>query len=168
MEFQTVILAKHHIRNEFTCGQEILDDYIKKQANQDMRKRLAMCFIIADEPNDSRVKGYYTLSNTSISREFIPEELQRKFPKAYTAIPATLLGRLARDRNFTKQGLGEKLLIDALYRSYLASRELGSFAVVVDPLDEIAEQFYASYGFTKLPDSGKLFLPMKTIEQLFE
>lgn len=168
MELHTVSLAKHHIREEFSCGQEVLDAYLKKQANQDIRKRLAMCFILSDEPKDNRVKGYYTLSNTSIPREFIPDDLQRRFPKAYKVIPATLLGRLARDRNFTKQGLGEKLLIDALYRSYLASRELGSFAVVVDPINEFAEQFYASYGFAKLPDSGKMFLSMKTIEQLFE
>ncbi len=168
MELQTVVLAKHHIREEFSCGHEILDEYLKKQANQDIRKRLAMCFILSDEPKDNRVKGYYTLSNSSIPREYIPDDLQRRFPQAYKVIPATLLGRLARDRNFTKQGLGEKLLIDALYRSYLASRELGSFAVVVDPIDEFAEQFYAGYGFTKLPDSGKMFLPMKTIEQLFE
>jgi hypothetical protein len=59
------------------------------------------------------------------------------------------------------------LLINALYRSYLASKELGSFAVVVDPIDEEAEMFYVAYGFKKLPDSGKLFIAMKTIDQLF-
>lgn len=139
MEFQTVGLAKHHIREEFSCGHEIVDEYLKNQANQDIRKRLAMCFVLSDEPIDNRVKGYYTFSNTSIPREFIPDDLQSRFPQAYKVIPATLLGRLARDRNFTKQGIGEKLLIDALYRSYLASRELGSFAVVVDPIDEFAE-----------------------------
>jgi len=168
MELHTVSLAKHHIRKEFDCGQVVLDEYLKKQANQDIRKRIAMCFIISDEPEDNRVKGYYTLSNTSIPRDLIPDDLQRRFPHAYKSIPATLLGRLARDRNFTKQGIGEKLLIDALYRSYLASREIGSFAVVVEPINEIAEQFYSSYGFTKLPDSGKMILAMKTIEQLFE
>ena len=167
MQLITENLAKHHIRNEFYCGHEWLDVYLKTQVNQDIRKRLAVCFVISDQASN-RVMGYYTLSNTGLSRELIPESLQKKFPPAYKTIPATLLGRLARDQHFKKQGLGEKLLIDALYRSYLASLELGSFAVIVDPIDEFAVQFYASYGFQLLPDSGKMFMTMKTIEQLFE
>jgi hypothetical protein len=39
--------------------------------------------------------------------------------------------------------------------------------MVVDPLDEDAEAFYTKYGFIMLPDSGKMFLPMKTIKNLF-
>jgi hypothetical protein len=34
---------------------------------------------------------------------------------------------------------------------------------MVDPLDEEAEQFYDRFGFLKLPDSGKQFLPIATI-----
>jgi len=58
-------------------------------------------------------------------------------------------------------------LIDALSRSYEISKSVGSFAVVVDPLDEDAEKFYFKYGFILLPDSSKMFLPMKTIGKLF-
>jgi len=55
-----------------------------------------------------------------------------------------------------------------LKRSYDASLKIGSFAVVVDPIDHYAEFFYYKFGFIKLPDSGKMFLPMNTIAQLFE
>lgn len=169
MVFQTVSLHSSHSREDFECGQLVLGDYLKKQANQDIKKRLSACFVIAiNEGSVNKVKGYYTLSNTSLSRELIPADLQKKFPQAYDTIPATLLGRLARDKSLIGQGHGEKLLIDALYRSHLASKELGSFAVFVDPIDTNAEVFYASYGFKKLPDSGKMFLPMKTIDQLFQ
>jgi len=58
-------------------------------------------------------------------------------------------------------------LVDALKRCFELSVLLGSFAVIVDPLDLEAELFYKKYGFIKLPDSGKMFLPMRTIEQLF-
>jgi len=168
MELQTVNLSSSHNRDNFECGQHILDEYLKKQANQDVKKRLSACFVITvNEESIDRVKGYYTLSNTSISRELIPSDFQNKFPKSYDTIPATLLGRLARDKSVIGQGHGERLLIDALYRSHIASKELGSFAVVVDPIDEKAGKFYSDYGFKKLPDSGKMFLPMKTIDQLF-
>lgn len=169
MVLQTVSLNSSHNRDDFECGQLVLDDYLKKQANQDVKKRLSVCFVITErEESLDKIKGYYTLSNTSISRDLVPTELQNKFPKAYDTIPATLLGRLARDKSVIGQGHGEMLLLDALYRSHLASKELGSFAVVVDPIDEKAEKFYLEYGFQKLPDSGKMFLPMKTIDQLFK
>ncbi|MCC6702302.1 MAG: GNAT family N-acetyltransferase [Fluviicola sp.] len=168
MELLTVSLQSYHFRDEFESGQIVLDDYLKKQANQDIKKRVSACFVLThQEQSLEKVKGYYTLSSTSIPRELIPSELEKKFPKSYQTIPATLLGRLARDKTVIGTGQGEKLLIDALYRSHLAAKEVGSFAVVVDPIDEKAESFYLDYGFKKLPDSGKLFLAMKTIDQLF-
>ena len=39
-------------------------------------------------------------------------------------------------------------------------------AVVVDPINEYAVEFYRKYGFEQLPDSEKMFLPMSVIEQL--
>ena len=60
------------------------------------------------------------------------------------------------------------ILIDAINRSFELSKTIGSFAVVVDPIDKDAERFYDKYGFIKLPDSGKMFLPMRTIRQLFQ
>lgn len=165
--FKTVLLHSSHFRTDFKCGKSVLDDYLKFQASQDMKKRLSACFVCVNEELNEPVIAYYTLSNSSISRDFIPMEWQRKFPKSYKTIPTTLLGRLAVDVTFHGKGLGRELLVEALYRSYLASKEIGSVAVVVDPIDDNAQQFYVSYGFQKLPDSGKLFLAMKTIAQLF-
>jgi hypothetical protein len=54
-----------------------------------------------------------------------------------------------------------------LKRSYEISHEIGSFAVVVDPIDLEAENFYEKYDFIKLPDSGKMFIAMKTLHELF-
>ncbi len=59
-------------------------------------------------------------------------------------------------------------MIDALKRCYLISKEIGSFAVVVDPIDEEAEKFYQRYGFIKLPDSKKMILATKTLKELFD
>ena len=145
----------------------MLDTYIQKQANQDVKRKLSVCFVI-NEIETNLIKGYYTLSNTSVSSDFIPNQIRNKLPKAYNSIPATLLGRLAIDNRFQGQGIGKYLLIDALKRSYEISKTIASFAVVVDPIDQDAENFYNKYGFIKLPDSGKMFLPMKTISQLFE
>jgi hypothetical protein len=40
--------------------------------------------------------------------------------------------------------------------------------VIVDPIDDNATQFYKKFGFVLLPDSGKMFIPMLTIGELFK
>ena len=160
------ILSSRHRRSEFTCGNELLDNYLHKQANQDIKRKLSACFVLNDKEADL-IKGYYTLSTNSIPQESIPIQIQKKLPGSYKSIPTTLLGRLAVDLRFQGQGVGKLLLIDALKRSFENSKTIGSFAVVVDPIDKDAENFYSKYGFIKLPDSGKMFLPMRTINQLF-
>lgn len=160
-------LQSKHKKSDFSCGKEMLDFYIQKQANQDIKRKLSACFVIAQEET-KRIKGYYTLSNSSIPQDLIPPEIQKKLPKTYQSIPAILLGRLAIDSQFQGQGIGRLLLVDALKRCQDISKSLGFFAVIVDPIDHNAEKFYTKYGFIKLPDSGKMFLPMKTISQLFE
>jgi len=165
MSLITVPLTAAHNRNDFTCGQPLLDDYLRKQARQDVRRRLSACFVWPGE--NAGIKGYYTLSGASIERKQLPEEWMKKMPPAYTELPVILLGRLAVAASYQGQGLGESILMDALKRSSSVSSELGSMAVVVDPLDAAAERFYARYDFIRLPDSGKLFLPMAVINRLF-
>jgi hypothetical protein len=167
MILQTEHLTSSHNKREFSCGNIILDNYLKRQAGQDIKRKLSACFILPDvEAN--LIKGYYTLSNHIIPSELIPEKYIKKLQGSYSSIPATLLGRLAVDKRYQAQGIGKILLIDALKRSFIISKSIGSFAVVVDPLDEETDGFYARYGFIKLPDSGKMFLPMNVINQLFE
>ncbi len=166
MSHFTEPLAKSHKKSSFSSGKEMLDSYIQHQATQDIKKKLSACFVHTDDKTGI-VKGYYTLSNNSIPLNQVPENIRKKLPKSYKTVPTTLLGRLAVDNNFQGQGIGKYLLIDALKRSYETSKQIGSLAVIVDPLDEEAERFYEKYGFIKLPDSGKMFLPMKTIQQLF-
>ena len=156
-----------HKKSDFSCGKEMLDNYLHKQANQDIKRKLSACFVIKEEQTEL-IKGYYTLSNNSIPLEDIPDDIKKKLPRSYITIPTTLLGRLAIDNNFQGQGIGKLILIDALKRSFQLSKTIGSFAVVVEPIDKDAESFYDKYGFIKLPDSGKMFLPMKTIGQLFQ
>ncbi|TWR24765.1 GNAT family N-acetyltransferase [Mucilaginibacter pallidiroseus] len=151
-------------KKEFTCGKEMLDNYLHKQASQDIKRRLSTVSVMLD---GDRIIGYYTLSSTSIPRELVPEQVQKKMPPSYHNLPAILLGRLALDQNYKGQRLGEYLLIDALKKCYNVSlTHVGAMAVIVDPLDAEAEAFYLKYDFVKL-DSGKMFLTMQTIAALF-
>lgn len=166
MKVLTELLNAKHKKAEFSCGKPILDNYFHRQAKQDVKRQLAACFVWEDSES-GLVKGYYTLSNSGVDSKYIPDSFRKKLPSSYDSIPTTLMGRLAVDKRFQGTGAGKLLLIDALRMSYETSSSIGSFAVVVDPLDPEAEKFYAKFGFIALPDSGKMFLPMRTIKELF-
>lgn len=156
-------LGKHD-RAAFCCGVEKLDRYLKQQAGQDARKRVAAPFVLI-EKTSGFIAGYYTLSSTSIKFEELPVEISKKLPK-YPLVPATLLGRLAVDQNHRQKGLGEMLLMDALYRSLQS--EIATTAVVVDAKEEQACSFYQHYNFIQFPDlSHRLFMMMETIANLW-
>ncbi|HFA51998.1 MAG TPA: GNAT family N-acetyltransferase, partial [Bacteroidetes bacterium] len=144
-EYLTVPLDAKHKKSEFACGNTFLDNYIQKQAKQDIKRKLSACFVWSDEENN--IKGFYTLSNAGIPREAMPDEISKKLPRVYESLPVTLLGRLAIREKNKGQGLGKLLLVDALKRSCEASEVIGSMAVIVDPIDENAIKFYGRFGF---------------------
>lgn len=164
MALRIAALEKKYDKSKFSCGNELLDNYIRKQAKQDVNRDLSACFVLFD--NDNIIRGYYTLSANSIKRDEFPIELINKLPPSYIELPTILLGRLAIDESIKGQGYGEVILLDALNRCLEISESMGSMAVVVDPIDKKAENFYLRYGFILLPDSGKMFLPMKTIKDI--
>ena len=166
MKLEKGLLRKYHRREQFDCGIDSLNAYIKQQAGQDVRKKLAVCFVFTEK---EEVKGYYTLSGGSIPKEDIPGKYAKKYPRSYSNIPVILLGRLAVDNNYKGKGIGEYILMDALKESYEVSKtKIGATAIITDPVNDRAESFYAQYGFIKLVDSGKMFLPMQVIRLLFD
>ena len=159
-------LAKHHDRKAFNCGVPELDEYLLQRAGQDMRRRVAAVFVIVPENEPGRVAGYYTLSSASIVLDQLPDDLVKKLPR-YPTVPAVLIGRLARDVNFS--GVGKLLMLDALARSFQHSGEVAAAVVLVDAKNEQAREFYERYGFVEIEDiSNRMFLPMKTIEKLLK
>ncbi len=159
-------LGKHHDRAAFDCGVEALGRYIREQAGQDTKKKIAATFVlVGDAP--ATIAGYYTLSSTSVNVGELPEHIAKKLPR-YPLMPATLIGRLAVDRNYQGKGHGEILLVDALRRSLISTKQIGSVAVVVDAKDDKAKAFYEHFQFIPLVNySHRLFLPMTVIQDYF-
>jgi len=158
-------LSAHHDRAAFTSGVEPLDRYLRAQAGQDSRRRVASCFILtrADEP--AQVLGYYTLSALSIALTDLPSSLAKRLPR-YPIMPATLMGRLATDSRRRGKRLGELLLLDACSR--VLRSEIATLALVVDAKDAVAEQFYTRYRFLPLSaGSRRMFLPITEVAALF-
>lgn len=164
MNFLTIPLHAGVERTGFNSGNPVLDNYIKRVASQDVKRRLATVYVRVEE---TVLAGYYTLSSIGVPRSLVPDIIREKMPPSYSQLPATLIGRLAVDNRFQGQGKGRLLLMDALKRSLFASESaIGSYAVVVDPIDDAAIDFYRKFGFACLETSDRLFLPMKVIRSL--
>jgi len=153
-----------HRREEFDCGVDALDDYLKKRSRKEMDAGLVVCFVAVPENDPGCIAGFYTLSAATILTTALPEVMTRKLPR-YGEFPATLLGRLARSTHFRGQGLGDRLMISALARAAHGAEEVASWAIVTDPKDDNARRFYEEFGFSEL-NANRLFVTMKQVKVL--
>lgn len=156
-------LARNHEREAFDCGIPALNDYLRRQATQDMRRGVSRVYV-ARNRGSSKVLGYYTLSATSFGKRNLPEVEAKRLP--HYPIPAALLGRLAVDRSCQGQGLGKHLLFDAFHRTLQATEMLAVYALIVDAKNDKARAFYEHYGFLRFPNTpSRLFIPVETLRQ---
>lgn len=156
--FRVVSLDPDHDRSTFHSGSDPLDRYFRERVTQDIRRRVAACFVALSR--DGRIAGYYTLAATGVLLGELPEKIIKRLPR-YPSIPAVRMGRLAVDESFKSQGLGGALLADALTRAVRS--DIAAYALVVDAKDTGAADFYRHHGFLELTSEPlTLFLPLTT------
>jgi GNAT superfamily N-acetyltransferase len=159
--------AAKHRRHEFSCEEHDLTEFLHNRALAEMEARASACFVLVPKSDAGLVSGFYTLSAATISLAKLPSELTIQLPK-YPNLPATLLGRLGRDQKFRGSGLGSLLLVSALRRALGGTSSVGSVAVVTDPKNAKAEDFYRKHGFRNLGGGHRMFLTMKEIAASLE
>ena len=161
--FRLEVLNGEHDCLAFACGEEQLDRYLQLQVSQDIRRRIANCFVAIDVAT-AKVAAYYTMSSASIPTHDLPIELTQRLPR-YPTIPAVRIGRLAVDMRFQGSGLGKALLADAAIKAIDAAP--AAFALLVDAKNDQAVTFYKHHGFQQLESFPKiLFLPLATAEKI--
>lgn len=162
-EFSVEPLGPNHDRASFCCGVSALDSYLQRQAGQDQTRNLAAVFVLTTD--SKTIVGFYTLSAHSIQAAELPPGLAKNLPRF--PLPVTLLGRMAVAQSQQGRGLGEFLLLHSMERAWRVSRQVASWAVIVDAKAD-ARNFYLKHDFLPLPaQPGRLFLPMRTIEKMF-
>jgi GNAT superfamily N-acetyltransferase len=138
-----------HDRTSFYSGSQGLDRYFREHLSQDIRRRVANCFVAIGPSGD--IAGFYTLAATSVPLDMIAPERARRLPR-HALIPAVLLGRLAIAKVHQGKHLGAALVADALLRS--AHSEIAAHLMVVEAKDEKAARFYEHLEFERLADGG--------------
>ncbi len=157
-----------HDRSAFDCGTPQLNDFLQQFAAKHRTAGISMTMVLPAKGKEADICAYYTLSHTEISRKTLPKSAAKSLP--HYPVPVLLIAQLAVNRAAQGQGLGKITLIRALRHAYAINEHLPSYAVVVDALDEGVRGFYEQFGFELLDTQNlrmRLFLPMKTVIQLF-
>lgn len=159
-------LTSRHNGANFSCGQPDLDEWFRQCTGQDEKRNVARVFVAVDD--ELGLIGFYSLNAYTLAFNDLPDEIARKLPR-YDAIPAALIGRLARDVRVHGRRIGKLLLADAVRRILSAGRSVAVFAIVVNAKDERATAFYRNLGFRPFPSRPlRLFMPTSVAEAALE
>jgi predicted N-acetyltransferase YhbS len=134
-------------RDLFDCGRDSLNTWFRRHAWANQVSGASRVNVIADDVS-GKVVGYVTLSAAQIERAFLPKSLQRNQPDP---LPVLLLGQLAVDIRYQRQGHARTLLRFALETSLRAAEIIGCVGVIAHPVDDVVRSFYARCGFQDLP-----------------
>lgn len=151
-------IAEHHNFDAFNCGVASLDNWLKKRARSNERSRASRTYVLCD---GDKVIGYYALAFGSLANKMAPGKIKRNRPDP---IPIMVLGRLAIDREYQRNKLGDALLREAILRVLHAADIVGIKAVLVHAISAEAKKFYIKRGFIASPfEPMTLILPLASI-----
>lgn len=157
-------LRRDHAVDDFDCGREELNRYLQRYALQNQQAGASQTYVgLAGDV----VIGYHTLSVGEVKYEGAPARLTKGL--ARHPVPVMLLARLAVDRRWQGQRVGESLLKDAMLRTLQAADIAGIRAFAVHAKDENARRFYERFDFVPSPtDPMHLYVLLKDVRKIVQ
>ena len=159
-------LEEHDVVENFECGDDALNNYLKRHAWANQAKNsIGVSYAAFDEDAPRTVLGYFTLAMASAPRNAFPKKHIRGLP--LYELPLILLARLAVDRRFAGRRLGHELISEALRLSLRVADEVGCRCIITDAYrDRI--NWYARYGFVPVEGADesrpqRMFLDLRTV-----
>jgi GNAT superfamily N-acetyltransferase len=158
-------IGKHHNRDSFDCGDNDLNDFLRRYARQSHERGASKTFLAISKEDEKTILGFYSLSPASIEFTRVPAAIRKGLGRY--EVPVFRLGRLAISTAFQGQGLGGQLLVAAGKRCLRAASEVGGVALLIDAKNEDVAQWYAKYGAKPLSDAPlSLILPLETLSRI--
>ena len=158
-------LTKVHDREEFDCGSEPLNVFLKQTARQHADRGISRTFVLVAEEATApkQVLGFFTLNLCQLKSEALTPAEAKRLPRDVSGIR---LGRLAVAKGHQGKGLGKILLVAAMGKFIEIFDTAGGIGLFVDAKDEDAKRYYEQFGFVALPSNPlELFLPVRTIQE---
>lgn len=139
-------LSAQHQVDTFSCGESVLDEWLKRRALANQASGASRTFVVTDW--QGLVMGYYALAAGAVIRQDATRSVRQNMPDP---VPVMVLARLAVDARAQSIKLGASLLKDAVERALVVSQNAGARALLMHALNDRARQFYVHYGFQVSP-----------------
>ncbi len=161
---QITQLNKGHNRQQFNCGDEAINRYLKQQANQSAKKNYSQTHVLTEESDPSTIFGFYTLTSC-----FLHGELQNLMNlKSPHELCGVKLARMGMDVNFQKKGYSQYLIYDAIKKTCQVNQSMGIQGLFLDAKTDDLVNYYQHCGFMLIPDTQRvMWLPIGVAKQLF-
>lgn len=148
--------------NSFDCGNDDLNEFIKKDALKYEESLLAKTYLIIDVSTEKLIAFYSVLNDKvsmdhTISKNAFNKQIKSElthYKNHLKEIPSVKIGRLAVDSKFARRGYG-KSIIDFIKSDFSHERnKTGCHFITVDSYKK-SKAFYEKQGFEKYPVSLK-------------
>ncbi len=138
----TPLDPRQHDRASFDSGEPALDEWLRRYAGQNRRRDTAATWVILDA--EDTVVAYASIAMTGIDHSAAPAVLAKHTPDP---VPALLLGRLAVERRYHRQGVGTALAAHVLATAEELNTKAACRAVVVSATHTNARRWWEHLGF---------------------
>lgn len=138
-------LADHHQLEDFSSGEAVLDDWLRRRARANQASGATRTFVLC---KGATVVGYYAVASGAVTLASTLGRFRRNMPDP---IPVAVLARLTVDRAYQGQGIGRALFRDAARRVVQAAEAIGIRGMVVHAISDEARTFYIALGFEPCP-----------------
>lgn len=133
-------------RTSFDCGRSALNNWFSRNAWRNQVSGASRTSVLVDTQT-GLVVAFVSISAAEARRAHFPKALQRNQPDP---LPAFLIGQLAVDVAWQRQGCARRLMRFALATAVQASTTIGCFCVLTQPLDDEVRRFYREFGLEDL------------------
>lgn len=164
---QYIVTKTYFQQIKFDCGNRVINKFVHASLKKQVSKHFSQAYVLLDTQNDECFCAFYTLTSFKLSAPELEKLSKGSLPRD---IPCVRLVMLGVDTSIQGQGVGKRMMSDALHRVHRAAKEIGVYGLYLDA-EPNATNFYLSLGFTRLDsggkdDIGKMFLSIDTINQL--
>lgn len=161
--FKIEPLGEQHLREAFSCDNEIIDNFFRERALKD-HQRYKVRVRVGCAGDDPTALGFYSLALSTLAPKTI---LGNKFGNRQ--IPAVYLAMIATDAKQQKQGIGTDLMFHAFASTLSIADLAGTACLTLDAVDEEKALWYESLSFTRTePGSLRMYIPLGTVREACE
>ncbi len=144
------VSASYKGMKTFDCGNDMVNTFVLKALQKRVKKHLSQAYVLLD--NDLFV-GFYTLDTFSIARDTF--EITHKLSGLPPVVPVVKLGMLGVSKELQGEGIGKRLLRDAMLKVVQISELAGCIGMYL-LAEKDAVAFYEKLGFVGIKEDEPL------------